>query len=74
MMHLDAGAASGLLAPRVSDRIENAHGATLPALAALAVRAYIDTYRVPVSALDAVAMKNHANAVHNPDAQFRRAL
>lgn len=74
MMHLDAGTASGLLAPRVSDPVENAHGATLPALAALAVRAYIDTYRVPVAAFDAVAMKNHANAVHNPDAQFRRAV
>jgi len=72
MMHLDAGTASGLLAPRVSDPVENAHGATLPSLAALAVRAYADAYRVPASAFDEVAIKNHANAVHNPDAQFRR--
>lgn len=74
MMHLDAGTASGLLAPRVSDPVENAHGATLPSLAALAVRAYVDAYRVPVSAFDEVAIKNHANAVHNPDAQFRREV
>ena len=74
MMHLDAGTAAGLLAPRVSDAIENAHGATLPSLAALAVRAYVDAYRVPASAFDDVAIKNHANAVHNPDAQFRRAV
>jgi len=74
MMHLDAGTASGLLAPRVSDKIENAHGATLPSLAALAVRAYADAYRVPASAFDAVAVKNHASAVHNPNAQFRRAV
>jgi acetyl-CoA acetyltransferase len=74
MMHLDAGTAAGLLAPRVSDRVENAHGATLPSLAALAVRAYMDAYRVPASAFDEVAVKNHANAVHNPDAQFRRAV
>jgi acetyl-CoA acetyltransferase len=74
MMHLDAGTASGLLAPRVSDPVENAHGATLPSLAALAVRAYVDAYRVPASAFDNVAIKNHANAVHNPDAQFRRAV
>jgi acetyl-CoA acetyltransferase len=74
MMHLDAGTAAGLLAPRVSDAVENAHGATLPSLAALAVRAYADAYRVPASAFDQVAIKNHANAVHNPDAQFRRAV
>jgi acetyl-CoA C-acetyltransferase len=74
MMHLDAGTASGLLAPRVSDPVENVHGATLPALAALAVRAYADAYRVPASAFDAVAVKNHASAVHNPNAQFRRAV
>jgi len=74
MMHLDAATASGLLAPRVSDPVENAHGATLPSLAALAVRAYVDAYRVPASAFDQVAIKNHASAVHNPDAQFRRAV
>ncbi len=74
MMHLDAGTASGLLAPRVSDPVENAHGATLPSLAALAVRAYMEAYRVPASAFDEVAIKNHANAVHNPDAQFQREV
>jgi acetyl-CoA acetyltransferase len=74
MMHLDAATASGLLAPVVSDPIENAHGATLPALAALAVRAYVDAHRVPISAFDAVAVKNHANALYNPEAQFRRAV
>jgi acetyl-CoA C-acetyltransferase len=74
MTHLDAATASGLLAPVVSDAVESAHGATLPALAALAVRAYVDAYRVPESAFDDVAIKNHANAAHNPDAQFRREI
>lgn len=74
MTHVDAGTAAGLLAPRVSDPAENAHGATLPALAALATRAYMEAFRVPERAFDAVAVKNHAHAVHNPDAQFRRAV
>jgi acetyl-CoA acetyltransferase len=74
MTHVDAATASGLLAPRVSDTVESAHGATLPALAALAVHAYVDAYRVPESAFDDVAIKNHANAVHNPDAHFRREV
>lgn len=74
MTHLDAATASGLLAPVVSDAVESAHGATLPALAALAVRAYMDEFRVPESAFDQVAIKNHANAARNPDAQFRREI
>ncbi|HET6348154.1 MAG TPA: hypothetical protein VFH88_03630, partial [Candidatus Krumholzibacteria bacterium] len=74
MTHMDAATASGLLAPRVSDAVENAHGATLPALAALAVRAYMDAFRVPAAAFDQVSVKNHAHAARNPAAQFRREI
>jgi len=74
MTHVDAATASGLLAPRVSDAVENAHGATLPALAALATRAYMSSFRVPESAFDRVAVKNHAHAAMNPAAQFRREI
>jgi len=74
MTHVDAGTAAGLLAPRVSDDVEKAHGATLPTLAALATRAYAATHRIPESAFDEVAVKNHAHAVHNPLAHFRRAV
>jgi acetyl-CoA C-acetyltransferase len=74
MTHVDAALASGLLAPRVADAVENAHGATLPALAALAVRAYAGAFRVPAPAFDQVAVKNHAHASRNPDAQFRREI
>ncbi len=74
MTHVDAATASGLLAPRVSDEVENAHGATLPALAAMATRAYAEAFRVPASAFDEVAVKNHAHAARNPDAQFRREI
>lgn len=74
MMHLDAATAAGLLAPVVSDPVENVHGATLPSLAALATRAYAGSFRVPEAAFDLVAVKNHAHAVNNPDAQFRREV
>jgi len=74
MTHVDAAAAAGLLAPRVADEAENAHGATLPALAALATRAYADAFRVPASAFDEVAVKNHAHAAKNPSAHFRREV
>jgi len=74
MTHLDAGTAAGLLAPRVSDDVEQQHGATLPALAALATAAYAHSFRVPVRAFDEVAVKNHHNATLNPLAHFRRAV
>lgn len=74
MTHLDAGAAAGLLAPRVSDPVEARHGATLPALAALATIAYARAHRVPTQAFDEVAVKNHAHAAHNPRAHFQRAV
>ncbi|HXV12800.1 MAG TPA: thiolase family protein [Candidatus Krumholzibacteria bacterium] len=74
MMHLDAGTAAGLLAPRVSDPVEARHGATLPSLAALATLAYARAQRVPARAFDEVAVKNHAHAALNPLAHFRRAV
>ena len=74
MTHLDAGTAAGLLAPRVSDPVEERHGATLPALAALATIAYARACRVPSRAFDEVAVKNHAHAANNPLAHFRRAV
>jgi acetyl-CoA C-acetyltransferase len=74
MTHLDAGAAAGLLAPRVSDAVEARHGATLPALAALATIAYARAERVPARAFDEVAVKNHAHAARNPLAHFQRAV
>jgi acetyl-CoA acetyltransferase len=74
MTHLDAGTAAGLLAPRVSDPVEERHGATLPALAALATLAYARAHRVPTQAFDDVAVKNHAHAAHNPLAHFQRAV
>lgn len=74
MTHVDAGTAAGLLAPRVSDAAEQRHGATLPALAALASIAYASSFGVPLRAFDAVAIKNHAHAAKNPAAHFRREL
>ncbi len=74
MTHLDAGTAAGLLAPRVSDPVEERHGATLPALAALASIAYSRANRVPSRAFDEVAVKNHAHAANNPLAHFQRPV
>jgi len=74
MTHLDAGTAAGLLAPRVSDPVEERYGATLPALAALATIEYARIHGVPSSAVDEVAVKNHTHAAKNPLAHFQRAV
>jgi acetyl-CoA C-acetyltransferase len=74
MTHIDAGTAAGLLGPRVTDPLEQRHGATLPALAALAAVAYTRTHRVPLRAFDEVAVKNHAHAARNPLAHFQKTV
>ena len=53
---------------------EYAHGVTLPSFAGLAARAYLERFDVPRESLAHVAVKNHANACKNPDAQFHREV
>ncbi len=74
MTHLDAAAAAGLLAARVSDDVEQRHGATLPALAAIATTAYARAARVPLHAFDDVSVKNHDHASRNPLAHFQQRI
>ncbi len=74
MTHRRAAEAAGRLAPRVIAPLEHAHGATLPALAALAASAWARRWRVPLSAFDLVAVKNHEHARRNPRAHFRRRV
>ncbi|MDH3198679.1 MAG: thiolase family protein, partial [Candidatus Krumholzibacteria bacterium] len=74
MTHVEAGAAAGLLAPRVASPVEQRHGATLPALGALVTQAYMSAWRVPFRAFHRVAVKNHRHAARNPLAHFQREL
>jgi acetyl-CoA acetyltransferase len=74
MTHVPAGTAAGLLAPRVSATVEQQHGATLPAMAALATQSYMRGYGVPYHAFHHVARKNHDHAALNPRAHFRKRV
>lgn len=73
MTHVDAGTAAGLLAPQVNP-VQQRYGATLPALGALASRAYMRSFDVPYSAFHRVAVKNHRNASLNPKAHFQKPI
>jgi acetyl-CoA C-acetyltransferase/acetyl-CoA acyltransferase len=59
---------------RLVHRREYAQGITLPSFGGLAAGTYLDRHDAPREALAAVAAKNHANAVDNPVAQFRKSI
>ncbi|MGB9634899.1 MAG: thiolase domain-containing protein [Candidatus Micrarchaeia archaeon] len=50
------------------------HGATFPGLYALMARRHMIEYGTTEEMMAAVAVKNHANAVHNKYAQFRKEI
>ncbi|NWF95493.1 MAG: thiolase domain-containing protein [Candidatus Thorarchaeota archaeon] len=53
---------------------EGLFGATFPALYAFMARRHMHEYGTTEEQLAKVAVKNHANAVHNPWAQFQKAV
>ncbi len=59
---------------QVIDADERRHGATMPALAALATRRYMVEYGLTPEELALVAVKNHRNGVRNPYAHFRKEI
>lgn len=50
------------------------HGATFPSLYALLARRHMHEFNTTEEQMAMVAVKNHANAVHNPHAQFQREI
>lgn len=58
----------------VTHPVEYKHGVTLPSFAGLTARLYLDTYDAPRESLAKVAVKNHANGVDNPHAQFQKEV
>src|SRR2546423_2984095 len=73
MTHLDTPRVSELIS-RSIDPYERSYGATMPALAGLITRALMARAAVSPRELAHVAVKNHANALRNPDAHFQRAI
>lgn len=73
MSSVDRARATEIIAS-LTHPVEAATGVSLPAYAGLMARAYLDRYDVPREALAHVAVKNHANGVLNPNAQFRKEI
>ena len=73
MTHRSTAAATDVIAS-LTHPVEYKHGVTLPSFAGLTARYYLDRYGVPREILAKVAVKNHANGVDNPKAQFRKRV
>ena len=73
MTHLGAGQASLILSNRVNPH-DRQYGASLPSLGALVARSYLSECRLPYRSFHAVAVKNHRNALLNPQAHFHKSI
>ena len=74
MTDVESDVAEDLLASSVDRKWEAIYGATLPSLFAQMARTHMEKYRTTGEQMAKVAVKNHANAVHNPYAQYRRGI
>jgi len=74
MTDVEPDTADDLLASSVDRKWEAIYGATLPSLFAQMARIHMERYHTTSEQMAKVAVKNHANAVHNPYAQYQSKL
>jgi acetyl-CoA C-acetyltransferase len=74
MTDVESDSVEELLASSVDRKWEVIYGATLPSLFAQMARLHMVRYHTTAEQMAQVAVKNHANAVHNPFAQYRREI
>lgn len=73
MTTMSTGAATRILSEVLAPQ-ERRQGGTMPGLAALITRCYMESYGCTREALTYIAVKNHANAVKNPYAHFQYSV
>lgn len=74
MRSVNSRRCTDLVATLLHPKVEYPYGLTLPAVAGLFTRLYMDRYGVTEKDLALVAIKNHHNAMYNPLAQFHFEL
>ncbi|MHA2008974.1 MAG: thiolase C-terminal domain-containing protein [Promethearchaeota archaeon] len=55
-------------------KAERPHGVSIPSFAAMVTRNYFERYNAKLEWLSDIAIKNHKNAVYNPNAHFQRTI
>lgn len=75
MTHLPTEDATKVLASSMTHPTgETVHGASMPSLAAMFTRKYLEKFNLSTKHLALVAVKNHTNALLNPFAQFQKKI
>jgi acetyl-CoA C-acetyltransferase len=74
MTDVDGGAATYALSTAADQEYECYHGITFPGLYAMMARAHMHSYGTTREQLARVAVKNHANGLLNPLAQFQSPI
>jgi acetyl-CoA C-acetyltransferase len=74
MTDVDGGGATAALATAADQEYEVYNGVTFPGLYAMIARAHMDKYGTKREHLADVAVKNHSNGLHNPNAQFQMKI
>ncbi|MCS7131116.1 MAG: thiolase domain-containing protein [Hadesarchaea archaeon] len=74
MTSADTDVITDLVSTMTHPTAEYMHGVTLPALAAMLTRLYMERYGLTERHLAMVAVKNHANGLRNPYAHIQRAI
>ena len=74
MTDVDGADATYALGTAADQEWEGFHGITFPGLYAMLARAHMEKYGTTVEQMAAVAVKNHANGLLNPHAQYHLKL
>jgi acetyl-CoA C-acetyltransferase len=75
MTHIDIpGYITSIVATITHPQAERPHGVSLPALAGLLTRTYLEKYNAKLEWISDIAIKNHKNGVLNPNAHFQKSI
>ncbi len=75
MTHITTpGAVTSAVASMTHHGAERIHGASLPSLAGMMARSYMERYNVPKEWITSIAVKNHRNGLNNPYAHFQKEI
>ncbi len=74
MTDVDGGDATYALGTAADQQWEGFHGITFPGLYAMLARVHMQKYGTTIEQLAQVAVKNHANGLKNPNAQYHLKL
>lgn len=75
MTHITTpGLITSAVATLTHHNAERIHGVSLPSLAGMLTRTYMEKYNVPKEWITSIAVKNHKNGMNNPYAHFQKEI